>query len=74
MRELTPKHLRCGLSDSCPAVFRVEDGRDELLIVGRVPSVETIEKVGARIGPGELAIVIPAEYFNGLAAMEFKKA
>lgn len=67
--DITPERLKCAVSMGCPSVNAIEDGR-ELLIIGKVPSVEIMDQFKGRVGPGELAIVIPAEYFTGLKTSE----
>lgn len=62
--DVTPEHLKCAISQ-CPSVNAIEDGR-ELLIIGKVPSAEMMAQIEGRVGPGELAIVIPAAYFREL--------
>jgi hypothetical protein len=59
MKEITPKHLRCTMTMSCPAVHRLPDGR--LRIRG-----EFDRESGIDLATGEAAIIISAEYLPGL--------
>ena len=61
MRDITPSHLRCTYSASCPAVY--EDG-DNLHIVGKFPEISKL--VDLKIGLDETAVTIPRAYLAGL--------
>jgi hypothetical protein len=65
-RNLTPEHLRCEITSSCPSVHRLDDGR--LFIVGKVPTYEEIRSVRASVGPDEFAVTIGPEYLANIAA------
>lgn len=52
---LTPQHLRCAMSASCPGVWRLQDGR--IKVIG--PDSETGE---------ERAVILPEAFFDGFKA------
>jgi hypothetical protein len=63
--DVTPEHLKCAFGPSCPSVSKIGDGR-ELVIIGRVTNADEFPELKGRVGIGEEAIVIGAEYFPGL--------
>jgi hypothetical protein len=64
MKELTPKHLLCGIG-LCPALFQLDDGR--IVVVGSLPTLSELpQEILMRIGSGEAAVVLPPEYLEGI--------
>ena len=63
LEEITPQHLRCEWG-GCVAVYRLEDGK--LLIIGKDPAPQIAEKIAAKVGPDEKAVVIDPEFLSNL--------
>jgi hypothetical protein len=61
---------RCTGQSSCPAVLALDNG--DYLIIGKAPGVPNISarelaQHGAGIGPGEQAIILPADVLHAAA-------
>jgi hypothetical protein len=61
---------RCTGQSSCPAVLALDTG--DYLIIGKVPGVPNISarelaQHGAGIGPGEQAVILPADVLHAAA-------
>ncbi len=64
MREITPKHLTCGIG-MCPALFDLGDGR--VAIIGTTPNDgELPEKIKKKVGKQESVVILPSDYLKGL--------
>jgi hypothetical protein len=55
VKNITPPHMRCTFG-GCPAVYTY--GKDELIIVGRIRSLEWLKANGIEPGPDEEAVII----------------
>lgn len=63
-KDLTPAHLKCAISISCPSIHRLEDGR--LLVVGENAVAKAIDIKNQPLGDNELAIVISEDLLSEL--------
>lgn len=63
MRELTPKHLMCGIG-SCPSIFEIDE--ENIVVVGKELSPEMREKISFKVGDNENAVIIRKEFFAEL--------
>jgi hypothetical protein len=68
VEDLTPEHLKCTISTSCPSVHRIViDGKRHLLIVGRlVNSEEVSQELWESFGPDEALIAIEEDLLSGV--------
>lgn len=57
MKEITPSRYRCALG-SCPAAFKLDDGR--ILLIGKKAEASLANQIKDRIGNDEYAIVVEA--------------
>lgn len=58
--DITPAKYKCApASTGCPAIFK--SARGTYIIIGKFIPVEDYAKLVGRIGPGEVAIEVPAE-------------
>jgi len=65
MKDLTPRHLTCGIG-LCPALFQLDDGR--VVVIGKKPieADQLPADISIKIGKNETAVILPPEYLKGL--------
>jgi hypothetical protein len=61
MKDLTPKHLKCSATMSCPSIHRLEDGR--IMIVGDDGVPEAFAR-DIQVGAAESAVTITADLLS----------
>lgn len=75
--DMTPPHLRCVATFSCPSVHRLDDGR--LLIVGEYATIADSSAyskvlVSPGVGDHEIGIVVSPDLLSSYVQEEVKKA
>ena len=64
MKEITPKHLQCGVG-LCPAVFELDDG--QIAIIGsKINHSALPDEIVKKIGSNERVVLLPLEYIKGI--------